>query len=691
MSERRFTDKPELDPSRVWALKPQHPAMIENRTLFPSTVVDVTKTEPERLLISGKENRKLGSHVEKGRFKGYAFYGLSLEERATCPASCDMRAACYGNAMHLARRHRILNEDVFYQRLENEISQLAGENDGVLIRLHVLGDFPSVEYVSFWSDILADYPNVACYGYTHRMHLKSDGDEIGQAIAALKSAQPDRFRIRWSRSEVVPDGATVIDHVPEQSRVGEAVVCPAQTDATACCATCAMCWEATRPVLFIKHGNKSTQMHEEARKEAAAVNDATDIDDEKVYELRERVAQLEGQVSDFAWIPEEWGVPRTEAKILNLLMARPILTREAAYGVLYAHDVEKEHVSPEVLDSHISKLRSRLQRVGMTIENRRYIGWSLPTETAHKLSCIKNGEPYKPIGELGSAIVNIELSTRPIIPISLPAGRKPNKLDKDRPDVRMVRVTELQIETAYQRNLSSRSIRLIRHIIENWDWSKFKPPIVADAGTGKYNVVDGQHTSIAAASHPQIMFLPCIVIDAPTVQSRAAAFVAHNMDRVAMSIHQIFIGRAKAGDPVAAPLLDIIERNRGTVPKFIPKREDVASGEIIGIGKLEEIFRAHGPEGAERCVRAVVKSGIKPANAMVFRALKLYLQYEKDHGTTTPEDVLIQALASFENLEADAEQLAAASGLQKYKAGLRLLIAAIGRIILEPTEERKIA
>ena len=57
-----------------------------NRTLFPTTVVTVTETVPGQLLVSGKNNRKLGGTVEKGRYKGYALYGLSLEERATCPA-----------------------------------------------------------------------------------------------------------------------------------------------------------------------------------------------------------------------------------------------------------------------------------------------------------------------------------------------------------------------------------------------------------------------------------------------------------------------------------------------------------------------------------------------------------------------------------------------------------------------------
>lgn len=49
MSERRFSDRPELASWAVRGLALDHPAMVENRTLFPSTVVEVTK---ERLVIA---------------------------------------------------------------------------------------------------------------------------------------------------------------------------------------------------------------------------------------------------------------------------------------------------------------------------------------------------------------------------------------------------------------------------------------------------------------------------------------------------------------------------------------------------------------------------------------------------------------------------------------------------------------
>jgi hypothetical protein len=257
MSARRFTEKPDLNPLSVMSLDINHAAMRENRTLFPSTVVTVTADAPDRLLVSGRNNRKIGATVEKGKFKGYGIYCLSLEERATCPEDCSARGFCYGNGMQMARRHRIGDADVFFDRLGFEIMELLDEEPaGLSIRLHVLGDFPSVEYVSFWKEVLDENPNVMCWGYTHRAPTNWGGDEIGDAIQAVKDAHPERFRIRWSTDVARPDSAIILDHVPRGARgPNQEIVCPAQTDATACCATCSLCWGAPNENIgFIKHG-----------------------------------------------------------------------------------------------------------------------------------------------------------------------------------------------------------------------------------------------------------------------------------------------------------------------------------------------------------------------------------------------------------------------------------------------------
>ncbi len=589
MSDRRFTDKPAISPGDVLGLTPSHPAMVQNRTLFPTTVVTVTETEPERLLISGHNNRKLGETVEKGRFRGYALYQLSLEERATCPTYCDVRDVCYGNGMQLARRHRIGDTEVFFARLENELSRLTETHEGVLVRLHVLGDFPSVEYVAFWTDMLESMPNLACFGYTHRRHLSSDGDDIGQAIAAAKSRHPTRFRIRWSSPSAMPDGARVIPYIPPTPVVDGHPVCPAQTDATACCATCGFCWENTdKSVLFIRHGRSVLTTA------AANINEAGALSDEQVAAARRVVAKSEDRPADI-------------------------------------------DLSGSALGS------KRADQTGM----------------------------------------------RPIIPLSMPASLRPARILSDRPIIRMVNISDMVIETSYQRNLTQASVKLIRKIVAEWSWSKFKPPIVAEVD-GKFAVINGQHTSIAAASHPDIVALPCVIVDAKAVADRAASFVSHNMDQLRMTQHQIFLGRAIAADPVAAPLLALVNECRGLVPKTTPKRDEAVPGEIVGINKLEEFYRCHGADATRRLLTAIVKSGFAPASATVFRAwLRIFGNPAYAIITQQPTEILTASLASIDNFDDDVRAIANSASITYYMAAEQIFVAAVTRQIAD--EERRSA
>ena len=60
--------------------------------------------------------------------------------------------------------------------------------------------------------------------------------------------------------------------------------------------------------------------------------------------------------------------------------------------------------------------------------------------------------------------------------------------------------TDLLVDATYQRDLSERSIRLIRKMIENFNWNRLKPPIVVQVGPASLHIVDGQHSAIVAAT-----------------------------------------------------------------------------------------------------------------------------------------------------------------------------------------------
>lgn len=522
---RRFEAKPELNPSAVRALAPDHPAMVENRTLFPSTVVEVTEDEPVRLLVSGENNRKLGDVVAKGRFKGYALYQLSLEERATCPSDCSVRDICYGNGMQMARRHRIGDDDVFYDRLGHEIAELVDQHPGgVLVRLHVLGDFPSVEYVANWADLLDEWPTLAVYGYTSRLPTDWDGDEIGDAIEGVTQRFPDRFRIRKSLGGIPIEDAEgdvtlVLDHVPEEKYDG-AIVCPMQSDATACCATCGLCWEQPeKAIAFIKHGPKSASVQAEAEVAAQA----------------------------------------------------PVKTLSADVGA--------------------------------------------------------------PVRQVSTA-TTIKASAEQRARIPAP------------PAVRLVDPAALRVEGAYQRDLSKKSIKLLRKIVAEWDWAKFKPPICAERDHGLV-VIDGQHTAIAAATLG-IKQMPALIVNAAHIEARAASFVAHNRDRIAMSPFQIFHASVVAGDPQACAILALAEKTGAIIPRNPPGRGGARAGECVAITEIENCYKKDGAAVLERIFTIAVACEAAPLQRLATRSLRILLTQPYFSATAAmPNSRIANALKTF--------------------------------------------
>lgn len=253
-----------IEVERSVGLSPNHPAIVKGTTLFPTTVVSTW--DSPRFLVSGHNNPKLGKQVLKGPRTGWPIFHVTLEERATCPRSCAVWADCYGNAMPYARRHR--PDADFIAAMKAEIVTLSRANrKGLLIRLHALGDFYSIEYVQMWAQLLAFLPQLHVFGYTARSEEADDEDSqaIARAIRELADASWDRFSIRFSRAEPGPQRSIVVEADPE---LPDVIVCPAQTGGTDACATCGLCWAPAardKTIAFLRHGMKRATGPRKAR------------------------------------------------------------------------------------------------------------------------------------------------------------------------------------------------------------------------------------------------------------------------------------------------------------------------------------------------------------------------------------------------------------------------------------------
>lgn len=226
-----------------------HQAVRSARTLFPSRVF--APDEVARLLKDGHQSRKIGRTITKGHRRGWPIFTLTLEERATCPRSCLEWQTCYGNRMQAAERIEATGPDnarAVMNALSHEVVRLAEEFPrGFLVRLHVLCDFFSADYVAFWAGLLRDVPALHLFGFT----ANAPDSVIGIAVAKMIAASGwDRAAIRFSGADG-PDCASRVIGPGEIDNL--AIVCPAQTGGTDCCATCALCWASTRSIAFRRH------------------------------------------------------------------------------------------------------------------------------------------------------------------------------------------------------------------------------------------------------------------------------------------------------------------------------------------------------------------------------------------------------------------------------------------------------
>ena len=197
-----------------------------------------------RMLKPGSNNAKLGFKITSPKWKGKRLYSLTLEERTTCPASCHHWDDCYGNNMPFAHRFKTPNIDLF---LEKEIAELMEKHkEGIVIRLHVLGDFFSVEYVRFWREMLFEYPKLCIFGYTGR----EDATLIGREIWMMNNQFNERCVIRSSRSK---EYDSAWSYAAEESFEGPSFVCPEQTGKLPSCAACGLCWSVPKTVKFLSH------------------------------------------------------------------------------------------------------------------------------------------------------------------------------------------------------------------------------------------------------------------------------------------------------------------------------------------------------------------------------------------------------------------------------------------------------
>lgn len=226
-------------------------AVIDGRTIFPKKVISAH--DQTNILRSGYSNRKIGRKVLKGRWAEMPIYTLTLEERATCPRTCHHWRTCYGHGMPWAIR--TANDHHLIPQLQVELTELAIKHaEGFVVRLHVLGDFYSIEYALAWECWIGTIPQLRAYGST----AHSVEGEIGKEIRSWSDRNWDKFAIRTSlekpsegKREAITIQGGLFDAL--KWRPGS-FLCSAQKRDSSFCGNCTKCWTDDGNVMFLEHG-----------------------------------------------------------------------------------------------------------------------------------------------------------------------------------------------------------------------------------------------------------------------------------------------------------------------------------------------------------------------------------------------------------------------------------------------------
>ena len=226
---------------------------------------------------------------------------------------------------------------------------------------------------------------------------------------------------------------------------------------------------------------------------------------------------------------------------------------------------------------------------------------------------------------------------RRVQPLDLPGLTKVT-VKGERPVVEWVKPTSLLIDEIYQRDLTERSMRLVRRMLSNFAWNRMKPPIVARVN-GELHVIDGQHTAITAATL-RIPEIPVFVVDAPEIDERARAFVGHNTDRITVTPINIYRALLASGDPDATDVANVCRR-AGVTIRQINHGSAVNVGECMAIGSIRGLVRRRGVMTARKILEVLVKAKRAPIAAAEIAAAESVICEELPRGGALDELISI--------------------------------------------------
>jgi len=215
---------------------------------------------------------------------------------------------------------------------------------------------------------------------------------------------------------------------------------------------------------------------------------------------------------------------------------------------------------------------------------------------------------------------------RPIVALDEKiAGNEPGPA----PEIQFLEPRQLVVNEDYQRDLSKASIRQIRKMAAGWDWASFKAPSVARTDDPNvFEVVDGQHTAIAAASNGNIPFLPCLIMDAETLAQKASGFLGINQNRIALTPAAIYAAQVAAQDDDAIAVECAMSDAKVSLLALPPPKGTFMVGDTMAIGTMLSIARSRGQARLTALLKIGVAARAAPVSSGLLKALDIAMPLE---------------------------------------------------------------
>lgn len=107
-------------------------------------------------------------------------------------------------------------------------------------------------------------------------------------------------------------------------------------------------------------------------------------DSDRIEQLEDRVAVLEGALGFSYNAPPEWGLTPTEERILGILLKCPVAPYERIFAALWG--AENDPPDEHLLAVHACRLKRKMRDQGIEVRSMYRFGYWIPAEQKARLA-----------------------------------------------------------------------------------------------------------------------------------------------------------------------------------------------------------------------------------------------------------------------------------------------------------------